>query len=70
MCIRDRTKIEEIRALFAIERVAEEFHRKYGRTPDENDVRECYKRFQDVLFATLEGYSNPIPVSYTHLFPI
>ncbi|WP_274950122.1 phosphonoacetaldehyde hydrolase [Bacteroides cutis] len=55
------TKIEEIRALFAIERVAEEFHRKYGRTSDENDVRECYKRFQDVLFATLEGYSNPIP---------
>ena len=55
------TKIEEIRALFAIERVEEEFRQKYAHIPDENDVQECYKRFQDVLFTTLDDYTDPIP---------
>lgn len=55
------TKIEEIRALFAIERVEAEFRQKYAHIPDENDVQECYKRFQDVLFTTLEDYTDPIP---------
>ena len=44
------TKIEEVRALFAIDHVSEDFH-----------VQACYKKFQEVLFATLEDYSKPIP---------
>ena len=55
------TKIEEIRALFSIERVGEDFREKYGRDYTEEDVQECYKRFQKVLFDTLEDYTEPIP---------
>ena len=55
------TKIEEIRALFSIERVGKDFREKYGRDYTEEDVQECYKRFQKVLFDTLEDYTEPIP---------
>ena len=55
------TKIEEICALFSIERVGKDFREKYGRDYTEEDVQECYKRFQKVLFDTLEDYTEPIP---------
>ena len=55
------TKIEEIPALFSIERVGKDFREKYGRDYTEEDVQECYKRFQKVLFDTLEDYTEPIP---------
>ena len=55
------TKIEEIRALFYIERVGKDFREKYGRDYTEEDVQECYKRFQKVLFDALEDYTEPIP---------
>lgn len=55
------TKIEEIRALFSIERVGKDFREKYGRDYTEEDVQECYKRFQKVLFDALEDYTEPIP---------
>lgn len=55
------TKIEEIRTLFSIERVGKDFREKYGRDYTEEDVQECYKRFQKVLFDTLEDYTEPIP---------
>ena len=48
------TKIEEIRALFAIERVTEDFRLKFGRDYDDSDVQGRYNDFQRVLFATLE----------------
>lgn len=54
------TKIEEIRALFAIDHVREEFAEKYGRDYSEDDVQACYKGFQDKLMATLADYSEPI----------
>lgn len=54
------TKIEEIRALFAIDRVDAEFRAKYGRAYGEDDVQECFRRFQQVLFDTLEDYTDPI----------
>lgn len=43
------TKIEEIRALFAIERVAEDFRLKFGRDYDDSDVQGRYNDFQRVL---------------------
>lgn len=55
------TKIEEIRALFNIDRVKEQFKAKYGRECNEDDVRRCYEKFQEVLFDSLEEYSKPIP---------
>ena len=55
------TKIEEVRALFAIDLVGADFRAKYGREWGEEDVQACYKMFQDELFRTLEDYSRPIP---------
>ncbi len=55
------TKIEEVRALFGISHVGADFHAKYGREWGEEDVQECYKKFQEELFSTLEDYSRPIP---------
>lgn len=54
------TKKEEIRALFRIERVSDEFRAKYGRDYNENDVQSCYAEFQRLLFSTLRSYSGPI----------
>ena len=55
------TKVEEIRALFRIPRVAEAFRRKYGRDWDESDVQARYADFQRILCATLDRYAIPIP---------
>lgn len=55
------TKLEEIRALFAISRVKEEFDAKYGRQYGEADVQLCYKGFREALSSKLESYSEPIP---------
>lgn len=55
------TKVEEIRALFCIDRVRNEFEEKYGRSYNEEDVQARYEDFQRVLFASLEDYTNPIP---------
>ena len=51
------TKVEEIRALFDIERVRAEFERKFGRPAGEEDVQARYAEFQRVLFASLEDYT-------------
>lgn len=55
------TKIEEIRALFNLERVSRAFREKYGRGYDEKDVQACYERFQEEIYATLADYAAPIP---------
>ena len=55
------TKIEEVRALFAVDHVQADFRAKYGREYGEEDVQEVYRMFQENLFATLEEYSVPIP---------
>ena len=47
------TKVEEIRALFNIERVRAEFERKFGRPAGEEDVQARYAEFQRVLLPTL-----------------
>lgn len=39
------TKVEEIRALFDIERVRAEFERKFGRPAGEEDVQARYAEF-------------------------
>ena len=55
------TKIEEIRALFSLDRVRKEFYDKYNREFTEEDVMGRFYDFQEILFATLEQYSQPIP---------
>lgn len=56
------TKVEEIRALFDIERVRAEFERKFGRPAGEEDVQARYAEFQRVLLPR----SKIIPT----LFPV
>lgn len=55
------TKVEEIRALFRLERVSRAFRNQYGRDWNEDDVQARYLSFQKILFATLERYTEPIP---------
>lgn len=55
------TKVEEIRALFHIDRVRNEFEKKYGRPYTEEDILARYADFQRVLFASLEDYTTPVP---------
>jgi phosphonoacetaldehyde hydrolase len=51
------TKVEEIRALFNIDRVRNEFQEKYGRPYAEEDILARYADFQRVLFASLEDWT-------------
>lgn len=55
------TKVEEVRALFNIGRIQEEFRSKFGRPYNEDDVQGRYAAFQQILFATLKKYTEPIP---------
>lgn len=55
------TKIEEIRALFSLDRVKKDFFQKFGRDFNEEDVMGRFNDFQQILFDTLEEYSTPIP---------
>ena len=55
------SKIEEIRALFRLERVQEAFRLHHGRPSNEDDVQACYQQFQQLLCATLADYSVPLP---------
>ena len=54
------TKIDHIRALFQMERINNEFRKKYGRDYNEQDVESRYNEFQRLLFATLKEYTGPI----------
>lgn len=56
------TKIDHIRALFTMERIAAAFGARYGRAWTEDDVRARYADFKDSLFASLRDYTAPIPM--------
>lgn len=55
------TKIDHVRALFGMERIGEEFRKRYGRTFNEEDVKGRYGEFKKNLFATLTDFTDPIP---------
>ena len=55
------TKIEEVRALFALDRVRCAFREKFGRDYDDRDVEARYAAFQRVICAMLANYAEPIP---------
>lgn len=55
------TKIEEVRALFALDRVRRAFREKFGRDYDDRDVEARYAAFQRVICAMLANYAEPIP---------
>lgn len=55
------SKIDHVRALFSMERVAKAFKDLYGREWNEEDVNGRYAEFKKLLFATLTDYTTPIP---------
>lgn len=55
------TKIDHVRALFSMERVAKAFKDINGRDWNEDDVNGRYLEFKERLFATLADYATPMP---------
>jgi len=54
-------KIDHIRELTKIPRIAEEWTKLHGRMPDESDVAELYSNFEPALLDILAEYAEPIP---------
>lgn len=56
-----KTKIEEVRALFAIDHVRRDFAALHGHEPAEADIEACYDLFRQSLIASLADYAEPLP---------
>ncbi len=54
-------KIDHIRALTKVPRIAEEWKKLYGSYPAEEDVTDMYGEFEPSLLKILTNYSEPIP---------
>lgn len=54
-------KIDHIRALTKMPRIAEAWKDKYGKYPDENDVNSMYGEFESTLLSTLTEFTDPNP---------
>ncbi|MDF9447037.1 phosphonoacetaldehyde hydrolase [Bacillus toyonensis] len=53
-------KIDHVRALTEMPRIANEWKRVFGQLPTEADIHEMYKEFEEILFAILPNYATPI----------
>ncbi|KGX94018.1 phosphonoacetaldehyde hydrolase [Pontibacillus halophilus JSM 076056 = DSM 19796] len=54
-------KIDHIRAICEMDRVAEAWEDVHGSRPNEQDVVEMYEEFEPLLFSTLKDYTEPLP---------
>ncbi|SDW43242.1 phosphonoacetaldehyde hydrolase [Paenibacillus sp. CF384] len=54
-------KIDHLRTLCEMERIAGLWEAKYGRIPNDADVNEMYTDFERILFSILANYAEPIP---------
>lgn len=54
-------KIDHIRALSKMPRIAEEWKKKHGTYPTEDDVVAMYHEFEPSLLKILTNYTTPIP---------
>ncbi|WP_252502177.1 phosphonoacetaldehyde hydrolase [Sporosarcina sp. Marseille-Q4943] len=54
-------KIDHIRAMLSMPRIAALWEEKYGRPFNEQDVENLYAEFEPALMASLVDYTNPIP---------
>lgn len=54
-------KIDHIRAMLSMPRVATLWEEKYGRSFTEQDVEVLYAEFEPALMASLSSYTDPIP---------
>jgi phosphonoacetaldehyde hydrolase len=53
-------KIDHIRALTQVPRIAGLWRDAFGKLPDEADVKALYARFEPALLGILSGYAKPI----------
>lgn len=54
-------KIDHIRALTQVPRIADAWKKVYGKYPDEKDVHDMYAEFEPSLLKILPNYATPIP---------
>lgn len=54
-------KIEHIRTMLKMERIAGLWKREYGRFADDKDVQAVYKQFEPKLLSILKDFSSPKP---------
>ncbi|MET3288662.1 phosphonoacetaldehyde hydrolase [Brevibacillus fluminis] len=54
-------KWDHIDTMLKMERIANLWKEKYGRTPTEKDVDMLYADFEPMLFSILKNYCTPIP---------
>ena len=56
-----KLKIDHIREMCEMERIAKIWKEKFGQLPTEEDVNTLYAEFEPMLFETLDNYSTPVP---------
>lgn len=54
-------KMDHIRELLKMNRISKLWISKYGKEPDEIELRSLYKDFEALLFKVLKEYAKPIP---------
>lgn len=54
-------KIDHIRAMLSMPRIAVLWEEKYGKSFNERDVEKLYAEFVPALMASLSAYTDPIP---------
>lgn len=54
-------KIDHIRTMLGMERIAQEWSKAYGRPSDEDDVQSVYAQFEPKLFSILNNFAAPKP---------
>jgi phosphonoacetaldehyde hydrolase len=54
-------KIDHIRVLLENERIQKVWENKFGKIPDEEDVKTLYAKLEPMIVNTVENYSDPIP---------
>jgi 2-aminoethylphosphonate--pyruvate transaminase/phosphonoacetaldehyde hydrolase len=54
-------KIDHFREIFKMQRIQNQYLKKYNRLPDDKTIYEFYSEFEPSLFKILPLYSEPIP---------
>ncbi|MGL4653163.1 phosphonoacetaldehyde hydrolase [Cetobacterium sp.] len=54
-------KIDHIKALLKMERIHALWIEKFNREYTMDDINSLYERFEEVLFASLENFAEPVP---------
>lgn len=54
-------KIDHIRTMLGMERIASEWQRVHGAAPNEDDVHALYDQFEEALMSILHNFTTPKP---------